>query len=197
MRSPPIFEWLYFYGNMSSYVLECFSDQFSDQTSIPDVSIRNSALYSCTKKRSPLSHCSNELIPTSVFLEVLIQRGEKRSLTFSKWSLHAGVRIREIWGALSDKATCSHKAAHAGTACRELFSSVGGDPMLLLHVLQLMSHWENNVEIILPSHTGRTKLMEWKGQCTGQRRRLSTHLNTRVSRQAHMMLFGQLVFPTM
>lgn len=60
------------------------------------------------------------------------------------------------------------------------------------HMYVLMSHWENSVEIIPCSHTGRTKLMEWKGQCIGQQRRLSTHLNTRVSRQTHTMLFGQL-----
>lgn len=38
--------------------------------------------------------------------------------------------------------------------------AASSDPLLLLCMYLLMSHWENSVEIILPSHTGRTKLME-------------------------------------
>lgn len=100
------------------------------QSAIPGVSTRNAALYSCTKKSSPLSHCSNELIPLSmqtVFKGVGSTRKKKRlrkSLKISKWAHRAAVRIGEIWELLSDKATCSHKAPHASAVCRELFCGI-------------------------------------------------------------------------
>lgn len=112
------------------------------QTAIPGVCIGNAALYSCTKISSPLSHCSNELIPMStrsVFGGVNSTEKKKGCVDLRGFLNQPTVLVSgcesycQIRRRVRTKLRMHERYAENSFVARS-------DPMPLLHVLQLMSH---------------------------------------------------------